>query len=79
MSTAASTFNNVSIALRADGKNWKDWDKQVRNCDKLVCQTAAAMSTATPTSNNVSIALRANGKNWKDWDKQLQNIILPLA
>ncbi|KAF1934673.1 hypothetical protein EJ02DRAFT_318242, partial [Clathrospora elynae] len=40
MSTAAPTSSNVSITLRADGKNWKDWDKQLCNC-------AMAISAAT--------------------------------
>ncbi|KAF1945553.1 hypothetical protein EJ02DRAFT_314618, partial [Clathrospora elynae] len=54
MSTATPTSNNVSIALRADGKNWKDWDKQLCKCATAISAAAVLTEGTIPHYDEAS-------------------------
>jgi hypothetical protein len=54
MSIATPTSNNISIVLRADGKNWKDWDKQLRNCATAIGATAVLTKGTVPHYDETS-------------------------
>ncbi|KAF1947566.1 hypothetical protein EJ02DRAFT_461738 [Clathrospora elynae] len=37
--TPLGSSTSMTVTLQADGKNWKDWDKQINNCAAADCAT----------------------------------------